>query len=514
MELLDYVRILRKNWLLITSASLLGAFAGGAVAATTTPQYTASTRLYVSVRASDTAVSQDLNQGTTFARQAVTTYADVISSAIVLDKVVAELDLPQSSAELAGSVRASSPSGTSLIDIAVTDPDPRRAADIANAAGETFREVLAEELEKPTGGGESLVNVKTIQPAAAPSKPSAPNSPLLILGGLIAGLAGGIAVSVARSLLDTRIRTVRELEAISRKPFLGGILTDPEAPKRPLVVHAEPQSVRAESFRRLRTSLQFLTVPGGRRTFVVTSSRPSEGKSNVAANLAIAIAETGARVVLVDGDLRRPTVDRNFVLEGGAGLTDLLIGRAELDDVIQPWGTNGLAILPSGRIPPNPSELLGSEAMTHTISELEARFEYVIIDAPPLLLVSDAAVLSSAAAGVLLVSASGRVRRADLTGAMRILEGVKADVLGVIATMLPLRGPDADAYGDYSYAEYTASSGEPSRRRGRFGRKRASDRRAAGRAGRAGRVERVGGARGAGAAGRVGRAATRTGRTA
>ena len=221
--------------------------------------------------------------------------------------------------------------------------------------------------------------------------------------------------------------------------------------KRPLIVHADPRNPRAESFRSLRTNLQFVNIEGGPRSFVVSSAGPGEGKSTTTANLAISLAETGASVALIDGDLRLPKVAEYLAIEGGVGLTDVLIGRAELVDVLQKWGSGRLYVLPSGRIPPNPSELLGSAAMATLLSTLTAQFDYVLIDAPPLLLVTDAAVVSKLAGGAILVAASGATKKQELAGAVRALESIGSRLLGIVVTMLPTKGPDSYGYGTYTY---------------------------------------------------------------
>ncbi|WP_027464901.1 polysaccharide biosynthesis tyrosine autokinase [Curtobacterium sp. UNCCL17] len=449
MEAQEYVRILRKSWLLIAATALLGILSGGALAAASTPAYTAATRLYVSVRAQEGAASTDLNQGTSFARQAISTYVDVVNSPIVLDRAGRELEPRMTAAELAPLVSASSPANTVLLEVSVTDTSAKRAAEIANAVGESFARVVSEDLEKPSVGP-SLIAVKTIAPATVPSAPSAPRIPLMLAIGLAVGLVTGVGIAVLRTNLDTRVRTAEQIEAVARRPYLGGIFVDPDAQKRPLIVHADPRSPRSEAFRRLRTSLQFVGLGDAGRSFVVTSSGPGEGKSYVAANLAIALAETGASVVLVDADLRRPRVADYLGIEGNAGLTDLLIGRAEIADVLQPWGEQALSVLPSGRIPPNPSEMLGSAAMRATVEHLERNFDYVVIDAPPVLLVADATVLS-AVAGILFVAAAGKVRKADVVAALRALDAVKAVTFGVVGQMLPMRGAGGGSYGKYAY---------------------------------------------------------------
>ncbi|WP_022885783.1 polysaccharide biosynthesis tyrosine autokinase [Glaciibacter superstes] len=479
MELRDYVRIFHKSWILIVACTLLGIAGAAAFSIASTPKYVASTQLYVSVKAAADTGSGELVQGSSFARQAVTSYVDVVNSAIVLDDVIAELNLDLTSPQLAQMVSSSSPLNTVLIDVTVTNSDPELAAKIANSVGQNFSRIVVDELEKPEGEAASPVKIETIQPALVPSKPSSPNVPLNIALGLLVGLAIGIGVAVLRSVLDTRVHSLHDIETVTDVPMLGGITFDPEAVKRPLIVHVDPKNPRAESFRSLRTNLQFINVEDGPRSFVVTSSIPGEGKSTTTANLAIALAETGARVALIDGDLRLPRVAEYMGIEGGVGLTDVLIGRAELTDVLQKWGRGKLFVLPSGRVPPNPSELLGSASMARLLATLTEQFDIVLIDAPPLLLVTDAAVLSKLTGGVLLAVASGRVKRNELTAAVRALEHVGSKLMGVIVTMLPTKGPDSYSYGQYSYGtihgdQFEAETEETTDRRAVRGARRRS----------------------------------------
>ncbi len=190
----------------------------------------------------------------------------------------------------------------------------------------------------------------------------------------------------------------------------------------------------------------------------MTSSLPGEGKSTTATNLAIAIAQGGQSVVLVDADLRRPRVDEYLGLERNAGLTTALIGRADIEDLLQPWGADELYILTAGQIPPNPSELLGSDAMKQLITRLEQKFDAVIIDAPPLLPVTDASVLAQQVGGVVVVVGSSKVRLPDLQKALGNLELVDADLLGIVINLLPSKGPDAYAYSYYSYDSVSAAT--------------------------------------------------------
>ncbi|MDQ1074371.1 MULTISPECIES: polysaccharide biosynthesis tyrosine autokinase [Microbacterium] len=470
MELRDYLRILHRNWILILALTVLGGAGAFGYSLLQTPTYEANTQLYVSVRSDSSGVSE-LAQGTNFARQAVVSFVDVVDSAVVLDRVIDDLNLNRTAQQLASSIEASSPTNSVIISIRVSDTDAETAAAIANSVGSNFADVVVNRLEKPEGEAASLVRVETIAPALVPTSPSSPHVALNVALGVLLGLALGLGIAILRSVLDTRIHSLHDIEAATESPVLGGIALDPDAKKRPLIVHADPRNPRAESFRSLRTNLQFIDVDGTSRSFVVSSAGPGEGKSTTTANLAIALAETGARVVLVDGDLRLPRVADYMGIEGGVGLTDVLIGRAELVDVLQQWGTGKLFVLPSGRTPPNPSELLGSQAMQRTLAALADAFDYVLVDAPPLLLVTDAAVISRFTSGVLMVAASGTTKKPQLTAAVEKLQAIGSRLFGVIVTMLPSKGPDSYGYGAYSYSApeepATASKGERRSRRDR-----------------------------------------------
>jgi capsular exopolysaccharide synthesis family protein len=290
-----------------------------------------------------------------------------------------------------------------------------------------------------------------VKQADVPSVPVSPNVPVNVALGLLVGLALGIGIAVLRETLDNRVRTELDVEKISDKPVVGGIAYDAKAAERPLIVQVDPRSPRAESFRTLRTNLQFLDIGSGARTFVMTSSMQSEGKSTTVANLAIALDSAGFRVILIDADLRRPRVAEYMDVEGNAGLTDVLIGRADLEDVAHPWGRGKLVVLPAGPIPPNPSELLGSRAMQDLIERLEQQFDYVLFDAPPLLPVTDAAILAKKASGAIIAVASGQTHKGQLAAAIASLENVGAPISGFVITKMPVKGPGAYGYGRYGY---------------------------------------------------------------
>jgi polysaccharide biosynthesis transport protein len=451
VELKDYIRIIRKRWRIIVAAMLV-VLAGAALATTLSPKvYEANTQLFVSTSGgNDTSA---LLQGSSFTQARVKSYADVIATPKVLDPVIEGLKLDTSAEKLATHITATVPLDTVLIEVAVTDPSPRQAADIANAVGIQFTNTVAD-LENVGNGKSSPVKVTIVTTATVPTAPVSPQPTRNLALGVVLGLLLGLGLALLRDLLDTTIKGEKDCAEVTDATVIGSIAFDPDAPKRPLIVQADPHSPRAEAFRTLRTNLQFVDAANHPRSIVFSSSLPSEGKTTTAANLAITMAASGVRVCVVEGDLRRPRLLEYMGLDGSVGLTNVLIGQADVTDALQQFSDAGLYVLGAGPVPPNPSELLGSAAMEKTLRDLESRFDIVIIDAPPLLPVTDAAVLSTIAGGIVVVVGVGLIDRDHLSRSLQTLEAVNARVLGLVVNRVPTKG--ADAY--YYYRGYAPES--------------------------------------------------------
>ncbi|MFB2599460.1 polysaccharide biosynthesis tyrosine autokinase [Herbiconiux sp. P17] len=448
MEFRDYIRAIRKGWVFIVVFTLVGIAVAALISIVRTPTYESTAKVFVSVQS--TGSISDLTQGGNFLQNQVKSYADVVNTPIVLQPVIDSLGLNLNVDELSKNISASSPLDTVIVEITVSDDSADASARIANAVASSFESTVAD-LVPANAEGVTPVKITVLQEASVPSLPSAPNVPLYIVIGALIGLIIGLTLAVVRHVLDTRIRNEHDVEAITDAPILGGIVFDARTPENPLVVKNDPRSPRAESFRTLRTNLQFVGVGDTARSFVLTSSVPGEGKSTTSSNLAIAMALSGQQVVIVDADLRKPRLADYLGVEGAVGLTDVLVGRAQPSDVIVRWGDTNLYVLPAGRIPPNPSELLGSVAMVNLIKSLEKSFDVVLFDAPPLLPVTDAAILATKAGGALLMVAAGRAHKNQVRGAVTALSNVGAKVAGIVMTMLPTKGPDSYGYGRYGY---------------------------------------------------------------
>jgi len=446
VDLRDYLRIFSRNWLLIVGCTLVGLLIGGGVSIATKPTYTAETQLFVAIQNSGSV--QELQQGNTFSQARVQSYVKAVNSPIVLQPVIDNLGLGVTADELSKSVKGTTDVNTVLINIEASDSSAVRSAAIAQGVANSLIDAI-EKIEKPKNGGSSPFNVSVIKPAVAPSTPASPNTRLNLILGFVLGVGFGLATAVVRTRLDNKVRGEADVRRVTDSPVLGGISYDANASRQPLLTQTATQSPRAESFRQLRTNLQFANVAKGAKTVLVTSSVPGEGKSTTATNLAIAMAQAGQAVCLIDADLRRPMVSEYLGIDRNAGLTTALIGHADVKELLQPWGEDELFVLASGQIPPNPSELLGSKVMRELLEDLEQVFDTVIIDAPPLLPVTDAAVLSQHVGGVILVVGSQKLRQQELEKSLSALDMVGSDVLGIVLNRLPAKGPDA-----YSYSYY------------------------------------------------------------
>ncbi|WP_051944509.1 polysaccharide biosynthesis tyrosine autokinase [Streptacidiphilus rugosus] len=457
MDLRGFLRVLARRWLTVALVTVAGLAAAVSVVALSTPQYQADSQVFVSARVS-TSIS-DMNQGSAFSQARVQSYADIVTSPRVTGVVVQELGLPLSADQLAQQITATVQLNTVLIDISVVDRNPALAATIANAvADEASRQIVS--LETPTDDTTAPVRISLTRAATPPTAPISPRPTLDLAGGLLAGLLGGVGLALLRDMMDTTLRTGPALAEATGLPVLGTVPFDRTAPEAPLAVGAV-HSARAESIRMVRTNLQFANVDKKPKVLLVTSPLASEGKTSIAANLALSMAETGSRVCLVDADLRSPSVAGTFGLVQDAGLTSVLIDAATLDEVLQPVGTTGLCVLTSGQMPPNPAELLSSERMGDVLDELARCFDHVIVDSAPLLPVADTIGLGSLVDGAVLVVRSGRTASERVRHAVEALRAVGVPVLGAVLSMVQLRGATGYGYGyGYGYGqERTAGAG-------------------------------------------------------
>ncbi|MEV0346415.1 polysaccharide biosynthesis tyrosine autokinase [Nonomuraea sp. NPDC050680] len=453
MDLLYYMRLLRRNWLLLLISLGIGISAAVVVTANTPPQYVATISMLVSGQDREGSLSTAYQAGMLSA-QRVQSYATLLSSR----RVVSQITTPEDIRRMQANISAEVVPGTVLLRATVTDTDPARAAQLANTLGTRFTQLI-EQLERVNSASRPTVKVTVVDQAEVPQTPVSPRPVVNLVAAVLIALVIAVGSLTLRDRLDTTIKTSDALHRVSKSSTLGIIGYERDARRHPLIVRSGGRSTRSEAFRSLRTNLQFIGVDRQPKSLVITSCLPNEGKSSTSSNLAITLAQAGWRVLLVDGDLRRPRIPTYLGIEGAVGLTDVLIGKARLDEVIQPWGEPRLFVLPSGQIPPNPSELLGSRGMRQVIDQVMDGYDIVIVDAPPLLPVTDAATLSAICDGVLLVARYGKTRQEHIVRGTELLASINARIVGTVMNFVPAKASRYDGYG-YGYGYETDTGAE------------------------------------------------------
>lgn len=452
MELADYLRILRNHWLAVTAFVVLAAVAALAWSSVQPKVYAASSSGLVTSGGGGDPGLDNLNDVLSKSRAA--SYVVLATDRTTASLVIEELGLDTTPDELVGRITASQTPETIVISISARAGTPEEAQALADA----WVGALAERVDEfeTSNSGQQGMRVEISESAQLPTSPVSPQVERNVLLGAVLGGLLGLGYAVVRSLLDRRVRSSEEIERDTGVPVVGSV-PDLGAPVGLFVDSSltGPAALAAESIRRLRTNLSYMDVDNPPRAIVITSPKQGDGKSTVAANLAAAIALSGQPVTLIDADLRRPRVGALLEIDATVGLTDVLTGRLELADALQQHPTvEGLSILTSGTKPPNPSEILGSQAMKTLIDKLRVD-GMVIIDAPPLLPVTDAAIVAHRADGALVTVSAGRTLDTELAAAISHLTTVNARALGVILNRVSKRTVGAGNYGTYyGYGDY------------------------------------------------------------
>jgi polysaccharide biosynthesis transport protein len=527
--LADYLAILRRRKWIIVALPVLAALTAYALSARQSPRYEANAQVRFDVSPATQIVG--LPSPTVGDPTFLPTQAAIARELALAERVVADADVPAVTADqFRGESSASPQSDANILNLSVTDPSAAAAVALVNAYARQFKSYRAElatatiqrQVEKyarairglrergNTAAADALLekkldlelegnllanNAQVSQYAEGAGKVRPLPRRNAILGGLL-GLALGIGLALLAEALDKRVRSEKEVEAALGLPLLGRLPRPGRRLRKAnrLVMLTEPKSVHAETFRKLRTSLEFVNFERGARTIMVTSAGPQEGKSTTVANLAVALARAGRRVALVDLDLRRPFLHSFFGVAGDQGITDVVVDRIKLDQAIlsvalpargvldraarrngraitgvEQTRSNGrsdaegvLHLLPSGPIPPAADEFLERKGFTRVLAELTQDFDFVLVDAPPLLAVGDAMALSTKVDAMLVVTRLG-IHRRQLQELARQLQNCRAAILGFIFT--DVSHGDSYTYG-YGYDPHVYDARQETERRG------------------------------------------------
>jgi succinoglycan biosynthesis transport protein ExoP len=331
----------------------------------------------------------------------------------------------------------------------------------ADTNRDLYNSLLQRMKEAGVSAGITASNIQIVDGAEMPTKPFKPNKRLNLLLATVVGLFLGLGLAFFFEYLDNTVKTPEDVEQLIRLPSFGMIPEISYERRRrleegthypvELITFAQPKSMLSEAYRNVRTSILLSFSEKPPKRIVISSPNPAEGKTTTVVNTAIALAQTGARVLVVDSDMRKPRIHTIFGEENGVGLSNYLSGNAELRSAIKKSTIPNLYYLPSGPIPPNPSELLGSNLFKKTIKFLGERFDHIILDSPPVLGFADSIILSTSSDGILLVVTGGKTPRETLQRAKDALSQVNAKILGVVINQVDIGRSD---YGYYYYRHH------------------------------------------------------------
>ncbi|MDO5727419.1 MAG: polysaccharide biosynthesis tyrosine autokinase [Bowdeniella nasicola] len=421
------------------------------------PVYTAQAQAHVVALGSGASVGESFS-AQMLARQKAQSFISLLSTQAVTESVRDQLQLEGSISEIGSRISATLPEDSVTINVQGTADTPEGAQQLANAAVTALKDEVERLENLQTGGQGAAVTVEPLANAVLPSSPSSPQPLRYIFFGGIIGISIGYVLALIRNRYDTRIRTSTDLERVTDKAVLG-VLPEHESLLRGSKME-QPFMVR-EAIRKLRTNLQFVNIDNAPRCVVVTSAQPGEGKSTVAVSIAKALAASGERVIVIDGDLRRPVQHKAWDVAGRLGLSQVLAGTVALEDAMHRDQESGVVLLPAGQIPPNPSELLGSQRMRELLEFLRHDY-FIIVDAPPVLAVTDSLLLAKSTDGIIMVTKAGKTRNEHITTALANVDKVDAQVLGIVLNAASTRRLSQIRYGDaeYGYSSYSYSNYE------------------------------------------------------
>lgn len=434
MTLSGLFGILRKHiiTIIITFCVVLGAVIG--LTALSPVEYTTTSQLFATYNDSSdgTANSSEQNSGSSYIMSQIKSYLALTTTQSVLQPVIDHLGLHTTVGQLKGQISVTNPTNTAFVNISVTDGDPAQAANIANAVAKSLSSVVENTLY--ASGSRSSVKLSVVQPATVPSSPSSPKWKLNILIGIVGGLVLGVFAALLKDVLSKRIQDGDEVGEFIDAPIIGRIAEEEVLNSTKPVVVSEPGSPVAEDFRRIRTNLSFMAPVEDTncRLIVVTSTGASEGKTTTSVNVAAALAENGAKVLLIDADLRHPSVSNKLDMDGSAGLTHVLSGQASVKDVVQRYWKPNLHIMPAGPKPPNASTLLNSPIMVELLNNALERYDYVLVDTAPMVVANDAVIFVRRGGSLVMVCRRDQTLKRDLREISDELTTLDLPVNGVI----------------------------------------------------------------------------------
>lgn len=423
----DYIRAIGRHWLVIAICTLVGGGMGLSWAGTSPSIYQSNSAVMLTSNAGTTAA--ELVQGSNFTQNQIASYVLLATSPLVLEDAADRLGDKITAPTLARMVNASSPLNTTVIEIQAVSTSPEVSQKASSAVAESLIEAVDD--VAPAGeDGRSTLNVTVIRPATLQTAPIAPNTRLYAIVGAGMGFLLALGYAVFRGLYWRTISRPSDFAAATSAPVLGEVLEARRGSTLIADIREDLVGPVAESVRAAAANLRFLGFERPLRSVVVGSASPAEGKTSFATALAYTLAESSLKVLLIDADLRRPTLGDVTQMESAVGLTGVLVGETTLSDAVQTW--SGVDVLTSGSLPPNPAQLIDSKPMARLIEEATTAYDFVILDSAPLLLVADASWLGHMTDGIVLVARENKTHVRQFAKTVAGLDSASVPLLGVV----------------------------------------------------------------------------------
>jgi polysaccharide biosynthesis transport protein len=445
MELKEYFEILMKRLKLIIVITLISTIASGLISVfLIDPTYKADISVIISQEKAESAPSTQTYNDIMMYQKMVKTYAEFAKSRMVGDRVIESLQLDMSVTALQGMLTVTPKGDTEFLTLSVKSKDPKLAQDIANQYARSLK-FVSKEVKK-------VDNVQLLDEALLPTGKDSPRVSLNVAIAFFLGLMVSIGLVFLLEYLDNTVKTKEDIEKLSDIPVIGLLPFDEVLAEGKiqgiLTTYSNPKSNAAEAYRTLRTNIQFSSLDKDIKTLVVTSTKPGEGKSTIISNMAITMAQSGKKVLLLDCDLRKPSIHKKFTLSNSKGLTNVLLKDKKFEDCINATDVDNLHVVTSGPVPPNPSELLGSNKFKLLLKHLSTIYDVVLIDTPPVLIVTDSQILSSICDGTVILTCHGETEKEALIEGKSLLQKVNSNILGVVLNKVP-EGGKGYYYGKY-----------------------------------------------------------------
>ncbi|KFI66189.1 Etk-like tyrosine kinase [Bifidobacterium cuniculi] len=466
MTFSDLLAIIRKHVITIAITFVVTVTAVCAFTAVSPVKYTTTTQLFATYN--DASGSQanmsEQNNGSSYIMSQIKSYPALTATQTVLQPVIEELDLNTSASTLGETISVTNPDNTAFVNISVTGTDPTQTTDIANAVARSLSNVVEKSLYAT--GSRSAIKLSIVQPAVRPTAPSSPKWKLNVLVGIVGGLVLGVFAALLKDVLSKKIEDEDELGEYLSAPIVGRIPEDELLNETSPAVICQPGSPIAEDYRRIRTNLSFIAPVDDThcRLIITTSTGASEGKTTTSVNVAAALAENGAKVLLIDADLRSPSVAKKLDIDGSAGLAHVLSGQASVKDVVQRYWKGNLHIMPAGPKPPNASTLLNSPVMVELLNNAMQQYDYVIIDTAPMVVANDAIIFVRRGGSLIMVCRRDRTLKHDLREINEELTTLDLSVTGVVFNCAK-DNKKGSGYGNYYYY-YSSNDSDTDKKKG------------------------------------------------